>query len=49
MGNEASTPYEGSTEVLQGRDIPSIVKYMKSKKCKKVFVMVCRFISWGLT
>ncbi|RDX42637.1 NAD-dependent deacetylase sirtuin-2 [Lentinus brumalis] len=40
MGNEASTPYEGSTEVLKGRDIPSIVKYMKSKKCKKVFVML---------
>ncbi|TFK89725.1 NAD-dependent deacetylase sirtuin-2 [Polyporus arcularius HHB13444] len=40
MGNEASTPYEGSTEVLEGRDIPSIVKYMKSKKCKKVFVML---------
>ncbi|TBU27200.1 DHS-like NAD/FAD-binding domain-containing protein [Dichomitus squalens] len=40
MGNEQSAPYEGPTEVLEGRDVRSIVKYMKSKECRKVFVMV---------
>ncbi|RPD62314.1 NAD-dependent deacetylase sirtuin-2 [Lentinus tigrinus ALCF2SS1-7] len=40
MGNEFSTPYEGPTELLEGRDIPSIAKYMKSDLCKKVFVML---------
>ena len=40
MGNELSTAYEGPPEILEGRDIPSIAKYMKSQGCKKVFVMV---------
>ena len=40
MGNEQSAPYEGPTEVLDGRDVRAIVKYMKSRECRKVFVMV---------
>ncbi|KAI0712068.1 DHS-like NAD/FAD-binding domain-containing protein [Earliella scabrosa] len=40
MGNELSAPYEGPTEILEGRDVPSIAKYMKSKDCRKVFVML---------
>ena len=40
MGNELSAPHEGPTEILEGRDVPSIAKYMKSKDCRKVFVMV---------
>ena len=32
--------YDGPTTVLEGRDIPSIAKYMKSPQCKRVFVMV---------
>lgn len=40
MGNEQSAPYEGPPEILDGRDVRAIVKYMKSKECRKVFVMV---------
>ena len=41
MGNEAShVEYEGPPEVLEGRDIPSLAKYIKSENCKNVFVMV---------
>ena len=32
--------YDGPTTVLEGRDLPSIAKYMKSPQCKRVFVMV---------
>lgn len=45
MGNEMSTTeYEGPPELLEGRDIPSIAKYIKSDQCKNIFVMVCSFI-----
>lgn len=41
MGNEVSqVEYEGPPEVLEGRDIPSLAKYIKSDKCKNVFLMV---------
>jgi len=39
MGAEQSK-YEGPPEVLEERDIPSLVKYMKSPECKNVFVMM---------
>ncbi|KAJ3558689.1 hypothetical protein NM688_g767 [Phlebia brevispora] len=40
MGNELSAvPYEGPTDILEGRDIASVAKYMKSDSCKNVFVM----------
>ena len=32
--------YDGPTTVLEGRDLSSIAKYMKSPQCKRVFVMV---------
>ncbi|TBU62223.1 DHS-like NAD/FAD-binding domain-containing protein [Dichomitus squalens] len=32
--------YDGPTMVLDGRDLPSIAKYMKSPQCKRIFVMV---------
>ncbi|TBU44450.1 hypothetical protein BD309DRAFT_958356 [Dichomitus squalens] len=31
--------YDGPTMVLEGRDLPSIAKYMKSPQCKRIFVM----------
>lgn len=40
MGNDQSAPHEGPPEVLEARDLASIAKYMKSKRCRKVFVMV---------
>ncbi|PCH40120.1 NAD-dependent deacetylase sirtuin-2 [Wolfiporia cocos MD-104 SS10] len=41
MGAEQSKgPYEGSPEVLEARDLPSVAKYMKSPECRKVFVML---------
>ncbi|KAI0074023.1 NAD-dependent deacetylase sirtuin-2 [Panus rudis PR-1116 ss-1] len=39
MGQEQST-YEGPTEVLEARDLPSVAKYIKSGKCKKIYVML---------
>ncbi|KAI0648137.1 DHS-like NAD/FAD-binding domain-containing protein [Trametes meyenii] len=39
MGNEVSAPYDGPTDVLEGRGVKSIAKYMKSRVCRKVFVM----------
>lgn len=41
MGQEQSTIYEGPPEVLESRDLQSVVKYIKSGKCKRIFVMVC--------
>ena len=35
--------YDGPTTVLEGRDLASIAKYMKSPQCKRVFVMVGTF------
>ena len=32
--------YDGPTAILEGRDIASVAKYMKSPQCKQVFVMV---------
>ncbi|PIL22458.1 hypothetical protein GSI_15146 [Ganoderma sinense ZZ0214-1] len=40
MGNEQSAAYEGPPEILDGRDVRAIVKYMKSRECRKVFVML---------
>ncbi|KAI0365715.1 NAD-dependent deacetylase sirtuin-2 [Pilatotrama ljubarskyi] len=40
MGNQLSEPYDGSPEVLEGRDVRSIAKYMKSSECRRVFVML---------
>lgn len=41
MGNEVSSvDFEGPPEVLEGRDIPSLAKYIKSDECKNIFVMV---------
>ncbi|KAI0632355.1 DHS-like NAD/FAD-binding domain-containing protein [Trametes polyzona] len=40
MGNQVSTPYEGPPVVLEGKDLPSVAKYMKSPACRNVFVMV---------
>lgn len=41
MGNEQSQgPYDGPPKVLEARDIPSIAKYIKSDKCKNIFVMM---------
>ena len=43
MGNEVSSvDFEGPPEVLEGRDIPSLAKYIKSDECKNIFVMVRR-------
>ena len=39
MGQDESQ-YQGFTQILEGRDIPSLVKYMKSDLCKNVIVMV---------
>lgn len=49
MGNEESTSsdiddiYYGSSQrssTLEGRDLPSLAKYMKSDKCKNIYVML---------
>ena len=32
--------YDGPTAILEGRDIASVARYMKSPRCKQVFVMV---------
>lgn len=41
MGNEVSTAeFEGPPELLEGRDIASLAKYIKSEQCRNVFVMV---------
>lgn len=41
MGNEVSTvDYEGPPQVLKGRDISSLAKYIKSSECKNVYLMV---------
>ncbi|EKM49560.1 uncharacterized protein PHACADRAFT_131245 [Phanerochaete carnosa HHB-10118-sp] len=49
MGNEQSQEeYEGLPEILEDRDIPSIAKYMKSDKCKNIFVMVRVSTSAGI-
>ncbi|KAM5530173.1 hypothetical protein V8D89_016155 [Ganoderma adspersum] len=40
MGNEQSGPYEGPPEILDGRDVRAIGKYMKSRECRRVFVML---------
>ncbi|GJF00694.1 NAD-dependent deacetylase sirtuin-2 [Phanerochaete sordida] len=41
MGNEQSQgQHEGPPEVLEDRDIPSLAKYIKSDKCKNIFVMM---------
>ena len=32
--------YDGPTAILEGRDIASVARYMKSPQCKQVFVMV---------
>ena len=39
MGAEQSR-HEGPPEVLGALDVPSVAKFMKSKDCRKVFVMV---------
>ncbi|EMD39911.1 hypothetical protein CERSUDRAFT_112158 [Gelatoporia subvermispora B] len=39
MGAEQSI-YDGPPEVLEGRDIPSVAKYMKSEQCKNIVVML---------
>ena len=38
--------YDGPTAVLDGRDLPSIAKFMKSPQCKRVFVMVRIFFAF---
>ncbi|KIP08947.1 hypothetical protein PHLGIDRAFT_29303 [Phlebiopsis gigantea 11061_1 CR5-6] len=43
MGNEASSrpiDFEVPPEVLEGRDIRSLAKYIKSDECKNIFVML---------
>ncbi|EIN12789.1 NAD-dependent deacetylase sirtuin-2 [Punctularia strigosozonata HHB-11173 SS5] len=41
MGNQVSAePYEGPPIILEGRDIPSLAKYIKSSACTNVFFMV---------
>lgn len=48
MGNEASSrsiDFEVPPEVLEGRDIRSLAKYIKSDECKNIFVMVCRYFA----
>ncbi|KAH9891562.1 DHS-like NAD/FAD-binding domain-containing protein [Cubamyces lactineus] len=40
MGNELSTPHDGPPQVLKARDIPSIVKYIKSPACRRICVML---------
>jgi NAD+-dependent protein deacetylase SIR2 len=41
MGNDMSTtPHEGPPVILEGRDIPSVAKYIKSEGCTNVFFMV---------
>ncbi len=32
--------YDGPTTILEGRDIASVAKYMKSPQCKQVFVIL---------
>ncbi|KAI1793371.1 DHS-like NAD/FAD-binding domain-containing protein [Ganoderma leucocontextum] len=32
--------YDGPTTILDGRDLPSITRFMKSPQCKRVFVML---------
>ena len=32
--------YDGPTSILEGRDLPSIAKFIKSPKCQRIFVMV---------
>ena len=32
--------YDGPTSVLEGRDVESVAKYMRSPQCKQVFVIV---------
>lgn len=39
MGAEVST-YEGPPGILEARDLPSVARYMQSKECKNVFVML---------
>ncbi len=49
MGNDISKEgFDGPPEVLKGRDIASVAKYIKSKDCKNVFVMVS-FNAWYIT
>ncbi|KAI0670868.1 DHS-like NAD/FAD-binding domain-containing protein [Trametes maxima] len=40
MGNEVSAPYDGPPEILEGRDVTSVAKYMKSQECRKVLIML---------
>ncbi|KAI0333672.1 NAD-dependent deacetylase sirtuin-2 [Cubamyces sp. BRFM 1775] len=40
MGNELSSPYDGPPHVLKARDVPSIVKYIKSPACRRICVML---------
>lgn len=40
MGAEHSR-WEGAPQTLEALDLKSVVKYMKSKQCKNIFVMVC--------
>ncbi|KAK7690070.1 hypothetical protein QCA50_006716 [Cerrena zonata] len=41
MGQTQShTPYEGPPEILESKDLPSLAKFIKSNKCKRICVMV---------
>lgn len=43
MGTHTSQP----AEVLEGKDLPSIAKYISSEKCNNVFLMVSLSICLG--